>query len=63
MIDRASTTAAAIFDVVRVYGTGTEARARVRAILQDAFWDVQQETLHENEIRPPDEEPPASAGT
>ena len=47
MIDRASTTAAAIFDVVRVYGTGAEARARVRAILEDAFWDVQQQTLQE----------------
>jgi hypothetical protein len=53
MIDHASAITAAIFDVVRVYGTGTEARARVRAVLQDALWEVQQETLRE--IRPSDE--------
>lgn len=53
MIDRASAVTAAIFDVVRVHGTGAEARARVRAILEDAFWDVEQQTLHE--IRPGDE--------
>jgi hypothetical protein len=61
MTDHVDAVTATVFDIIRVHGTGAAARARVRAAIEDALLSVQQETLQE--IRPPDEEPPASAGT
>jgi len=52
MTDHVDVVTATVFDIIRVHGTGTEARARVRAAIEDALLSVRQETLQE--IRPSD---------
>ena len=52
-IDRASVVVAAIIHVVRMRGTGAEARAEITEILRDEFADVGRTTR--NEIRREDE--------
>jgi hypothetical protein len=49
-IDRASIVAAAILHVVRMRGTGAEARAEIKEILRSEFEDERRQAIADREL-------------